>query len=127
MSTDTNKTPPSELVFTPEFVAERLKAELPNWTYREGWIRREFKTGGWPFTLMVVNAVGYLAEAAFHHPDLNVSYAQVTVKLNTHSAKGITEKDFALAKKIEAAVTWLPEEGSALEGFEKGFKKKWTR
>jgi 4a-hydroxytetrahydrobiopterin dehydratase len=116
-----------EVVFTPEYVTKRLAAELPSWTFRDGWIRREYKTGGWPFTLMVVNAVGYLAEAAWHHPDLNVSWGQVTVKLNTHSAKGITEKDFALAKKIEAAVTWQPAEGEALEGFEKGFKKKWNR
>jgi 4a-hydroxytetrahydrobiopterin dehydratase len=76
---------------------------------------------------MVVNAVGYLAEAAFHHPDLLVSWGEVTVKLNTHSAGGITDKDFALAKKIEEAVLWLPPEGGPLDGFEKGFKKKWTR
>jgi len=116
-----------DVVMTPEQVIARLELELPTWIYREGWIRREYKTGGWPFTLMTVNAIGYLAEAAFHHPDLNVSWAQVTVKLNTHSAKGITEKDFELAKKIEESVTWQPAEGGALEGFEKGFKKKWTR
>ena len=45
----------------------------------------------------------------------------------THSAKGITDKDFELAKKIEETVTWLPPEGGALDGFERGFKKKWTR
>jgi 4a-hydroxytetrahydrobiopterin dehydratase len=66
---------------------------------------------------MVVNAVGHLAEAAWHHPDLTVSYAFVTVKLVTHSAKGITEKDFALAKKIEEFMQWQPgKEGGALEG-----------
>lgn len=67
---------------------------------------------------MVVNTVGHLAEAAWHHPDLTVSYAFVIVKLTTHSAKGITEKDFALARKIEDVVQWKPAETSAgiLEG-----------
>jgi 4a-hydroxytetrahydrobiopterin dehydratase len=55
---------------------------------------------------MVVNTVGHLAEIAWHHPDLSVSYAFVIVKLITHSAKGITEKDFSLAKKIEDVVFW---------------------
>lgn len=108
-------------------VRRRLQAELPAWELRDGWIRRKYKTGGWPHTLMLVNAVGYLAEASWHHPDLSVSWAEVHVKLMTHSAKGITEKDFALAKRIEECVTWLPGDGAALEGFEKGMGKKWTR
>lgn len=98
-------------------VRQRLAAELPHWHYEDGWIRRKYKTGGWKGTLMVVNTVGHLAEAAWHHPDLTVSYAFVTVKLVTHSAKGVTEKDFALAKKIEEVVQWQPgREGGALEG-----------
>lgn len=108
-------------------VKQRIEAELPQWELREGWIRRKYKTIGWPHTLMLVNAIGYLAEAAFHHPDLAVSWAEVNVKLQTHASKGVTERDLALAKKIEESVTWLPEKGGALEGFEEGFKKKWTR
>jgi 4a-hydroxytetrahydrobiopterin dehydratase len=117
----------SEKTYSEDQILARLASELPAWEYHEGWLRRHYKTAGWPHTLMLVNAVGYIAEAAFHHPDLSVSYAMVNVKLMTHSAKGITDKDFELAKKIESAVTWLPEAGSALEGFEKGFGKKWTR
>ena len=99
-------------------IQARLQAELPAWTFEDGWIRRKYKTSGWKATLMVVNTVGHLAEAAWHHPDLTVSYAFVTVKLVTHSAKGITDKDFALARKIEEVVMWQPgrEEGAALEG-----------
>lgn len=107
-------------------IAEKLAA-LPNWEFRDGVIRRKFKTGGWPHTLMLVNAIGYIAEAAFHHPDLSVSWAEVHVKLSTHSAKGITDNDFELAKRIEDHVTWLPGEGQSLGGFEKGMKKNWTR
>ena len=88
-------------VYTPEEITERLAAELPAWYYEDGWIRRKYKTSGWKGTLMVVNTVGHLAEAAWHHPDLTVSYAFVVVKLMNHAAKGVTEKDFALAKKIE--------------------------
>ncbi|MFM9916519.1 MAG: 4a-hydroxytetrahydrobiopterin dehydratase [Rhizobacter sp.] len=105
-------------VFTPEEVTARLQQELPTWTYEDGWIRRKYKTSGWKGTLMVVNTVGHLAEAAWHHPDLAVSYAFVIVKLVNHAAKGITEKDFQLAKKIEEVILWQPgrEEGSELEG-----------
>ena len=105
-------------VYAVEEIEARLKDELPNWYYEEGWIRRKYKTSGWKATLMVVNTVGHLAEAAWHHPDLTVSYAFVTVKLNNHAAKGITDKDFALARKIEEVVMWQPgaQEGSALEG-----------
>ncbi|GAP33652.1 4a-hydroxytetrahydrobiopterin dehydratase [Piscinibacter sakaiensis] len=105
-------------VYTPAEVAERLAAELPHWTYEDGWIRRKYKTSGWKATLMVVNTVGHLAEAAWHHPDLNVSYAFVVVKLMNHAAKGITDKDFALARKIEEVVQWQParEEAAVLDG-----------
>ncbi len=57
---------------------------------------------------MLVNAIGYVAEAAYHHPDLTVTWAKVWVKLQTHSAGGITDKDFELARKIEDIVLWRP-------------------
>ena len=104
--------------YTTEEIEARLKDELPNWVYEDGWIRRKYKTSGWKGTLMVVNTVGHLAEAAFHHPDLTVSYAFVIVKLVNHEAKGVTDKDFQLARKIEEVIMWQPgkEEGSALTG-----------
>ena len=74
-------------VYTQDEVQARLAAELPKWTFEDGWIRRKYKTSGWKSTLMVVNTVGHLSEAAWHHPDLNVSYAFVTVKLVNHAAK----------------------------------------
>jgi 4a-hydroxytetrahydrobiopterin dehydratase len=107
-----------EETYSEEEIKARLEAELPHWYYEDGWIRRKYKTAGWKGTLMVVNTVGHLAEAAFHHPDLTVSYAFVIVKLMNHAAKGVTNKDFELAKKIEEVILWQPgkEEGSALEG-----------
>jgi 4a-hydroxytetrahydrobiopterin dehydratase len=105
-------------VYADDEIAARLAAELPQWTYEGGWIRRKYKTGGWKGTLMVVNTVGHLAEAAWHHPDLAVSYAFVIVKLVNHAAKGVTDKDFELARTIEEVVMWQPGkvEDSALEG-----------
>ena len=72
-------------------ISERLK-ELPGWYYEDGWIRRVYKTDGWPTTLMLVNAIGYLAEAAYHHPDLSVTWGRVIVKLQNHAAGGITRQ-----------------------------------
>ena len=108
---------PDEVYSVTEIEA-RLKEELPTWKYSGGWICRKYETSGWKGTLMVVNTVGHLAEVAWHHPDLTVSYAFVNVKLQNHAAKGITERDFALAAKIEDVVMWQPGavEGSALEG-----------
>ncbi|MFA5982494.1 MAG: 4a-hydroxytetrahydrobiopterin dehydratase [Methylococcaceae bacterium] len=108
----------SDQVYTDAEVEQRLKEELPHWYLEDGWIRRKYKTSGWKATLMVVNTVGHLAEAAFHHPDLSVSYAFVIVKLVNHAAKGITNKDFALAQKIEQVIMWEPgkEDGGALTG-----------
>ena len=104
--------------FSEEEIVARLEDELPKWTYENGWIRRKYKTSGWKGTLMVVNTVGHLAEAGFHHPDLAVSYAFVTVKLMNHAAKGITDKDFELAKKMEEVIMWQPglDDESDLEG-----------
>tara|TARA_X000000368_G_C22992680_1_gene695078 strand:- start:110 stop:484 length:375 start_codon:yes stop_codon:yes gene_type:complete len=94
-----------------------LEKELVNWNYDGKWIRRTFKTHSWKGTLMLVNAIGHLAELAWHHPDLVVSYAFVEVKLMNHSKKGITQLDVDLAKKIDEFLLWNPkDENSALDG-----------
>ena len=90
-----------EKTFTDLEITERLKKDLQYWSYESGWIRRKYKTSGWKSTLMVVNTIGHLAEAAWHHPDLTVSYAFVIVKLQNHAAKGITEKDFHLRQSLK--------------------------
>ena len=100
-----------------EEVKEWLAKNLPHWRLEDGWIRRTYKTTGWKGTLMVINTVGHLSEAAWHHPDITASYAWVEVRLQNHAAKGITDKDFELAKKIEDVVHWQPARaGGALEG-----------
>ena len=65
-------------------------------------------------TLMVINAIGHLAEVAWHHPDLVVSYAFVEVKLDT-CHQGISQLDFDLAKKIDDFIFGIKRDNSPLE------------
>ena len=106
-----------------EIHAKLAEHGLTAWYLEDGWLRRKFTTDGWTTTLLLVNAIGYLAEAADHHPDLAVTWGKVWVKLKTHSAGGITDKDFALAKKIEEVTLWRPPAGGPLEGNPNKFVK----
>jgi 4a-hydroxytetrahydrobiopterin dehydratase len=99
-----------------EIPAKLAEHGLTAWYLEDGWLRRKFNTDGWRSTLMLVNAVGYLCEAAWHHADLSVTWGKVWVKLKTHSAGGITDRDFELARKIEDVLLWRPRPGQALEG-----------
>lgn len=109
-----------EKVYTEADIAARLP-DLPGWDFREGWLRRTYKTPGWSHTMMLANTIAFLAEAAYHHPDLSLGYAQVTVKLQTHRVRGITDHDFELARRIDEVVLWKPPPGTALTGY----PKKW--
>ena len=113
--------PTKERTYNETEIADRLN-DLPGWYFEDGLIRRVYKTDGWPTTLMLVNAVGYLAEAAYHHPDLSVTWGRITVKLQNHAVGGIIDKDFELAWKIEEHVLWRSQ-GGALEGT----LNKWVR
>ena len=100
--------------YEPDEVEAKLKeAGLDDWYLEGDWIRRKFNTDGWPTTLMVVNAVGFVCEAAYHHADLSVTWGKLWVKLRNHAAGGITDKDFAVARKIEDTVLWRRRRGSA--------------
>jgi 4a-hydroxytetrahydrobiopterin dehydratase len=102
-------------------IAERLKA-LPGWRLESGAVVRDYTTDGWPTTLMLVNAIGFVAEAADHHPDLAVSWGKVQVKLWTHSAGGVTASDMELARVIEQTALWRPQAGTSdLRGTTKKF------
>ena len=108
---------PKEQIYVGADIDTKIQEHhLDGWYLEDGWLRRKYNTDGWPTTLMLVNAIGFLAEAAYHHPDLAVTWGKVWVKLKTHSAGGITDKDFALAKKIEEVALWRPPAGGPLEG-----------
>jgi len=106
-----------EKTYTDAEIAARVQEPgMTGWYLEDGWLRRKYNTDGWPQTLMAVNAIGYLCEAANHHADLAVTYAKLWVKLQTHSAGGITDKDFELARKIEEVVLWRPNGGALGSG-----------
>jgi 4a-hydroxytetrahydrobiopterin dehydratase len=84
---------------TPEQAATEL-AQTPDWLVNDGQLTRTVKRKDFKDALIFVNAVGFLAERANHHPDIEISWNAVTLTLSTHSEGGLTGKDFALARQI---------------------------
>jgi 4a-hydroxytetrahydrobiopterin dehydratase len=82
-------------------IQERL-ARVPGWERRGQEIRRTWTFAGFGGSMAFVNRVAVLAEAADHHPDIDVRYSKVTLVLTTHDAGGLTAGDFALAETIGA-------------------------
>jgi 4a-hydroxytetrahydrobiopterin dehydratase len=80
-------------------IGERM-ASLQGWTREGDAIRAVSKRGSFGAAMLYAGAVAYLAEAANHHPDLLIQWDTVTLTLSTHSAGGLTDKDFALAAQI---------------------------
>ena len=115
--------PQEDARLTDQEIARQLQS-LSGWRHAGGVLKRAYKTDGWPTTLMLVNAIGFFAEAADHHPDLEVHWGNVVVRLNTHSAGGVTAKDLELAGLIEQTALWRPGAGSA---FAAGTKKKFVQ
>lgn len=76
-------------------------ATVPDWKKKASAITRRFEFKGFPAAIKFVNAVARLAEKADHHPDIDVRWNKVTLTLTTHHLGGLTEKDFALAKKCD--------------------------
>jgi len=77
-------------------------SNLSEWEARDGIIQRTDTLPSFAHALLWIGAVGQLAEAAGHHPDIRLfGYNKVTIQLTTHSANGLTEKDFALARQID--------------------------
>ena len=83
-------------------VAGRLRS-LRGWTRSGDAIIRTYTFADFKTAMFFVNGVAALAEGAEHHPDITVRYKVVTLSLWTHSAGGITAKDFELARTIDEA------------------------
>lgn len=79
-------------------IKERL-AVLPNWQIEDGELVRTFAFRDFVEALQFVNRVGQAAEAAGHHPDIDIRYNRVRLALVTHDAGGLTERDFQLAEQ----------------------------
>jgi len=90
---------------TPALAAAECTAyldRLPGWAIVEGRLRRDYRLPDFARALALVNAIGALAEAEDHHPDIALGWGRVGVELWTHSVGGLSENDFILAAKIEA-------------------------
>ena len=90
----------SELLSQAEI--EQALAGLSGWEQAGSQINRTFVLPSFPAALVFASAVGHLAERADHHPDILIRYRKVTLTLSTHSAGGLTRKDFDLAAQIDA-------------------------
>ena len=77
-------------------------AALPDWARDGDEIVKTFECASFPAAIAFVVQIGFLAEKADHHPDLDVRWRKVKVALSTHSAGGLTNRDFDLAAEIEA-------------------------
>ena len=86
-----------------EEINERL-ARLRGWSKGDNCIEKRYQFKNFLRAMLFVNAIAYLAEFVGHHPDIYVHYNEVTLRNWTHVAGGITERDFALAEKIDALI-----------------------
>ena len=77
---------------------------LPGWARVGDEIVREYELASFRAVIAAVGAIADAAEAANHHPDLDIRYRRLRVALTTHDQGGITGKDLALAAEIDAAV-----------------------
>ena len=89
-----------------KLTATQIKTSLrsaPNWKKKGSAIARTCEFKDFVAAMRFVNAVAVLAEKAGHHPDIDIRWNKVTLALTTHDQGGLTEKDFALAKKFDTA------------------------
>jgi 4a-hydroxytetrahydrobiopterin dehydratase len=85
-----------------ELEIRELLRDLPEWGVEGETLTRTYKLPSFSHAVLLLSAIGQLAESAGHHPDLFLhGYKYLTVNLTTHSAGELTEKDFQLAEQIE--------------------------
>jgi 4a-hydroxytetrahydrobiopterin dehydratase len=85
---------------SPEAIATAL-AETPDWKLDGDAIVRTFTLGNFVESVEFVNRITELAEDANHHPDIDIRWNKVSLRLTTHSKGGLTQNDFDLAAQID--------------------------
>jgi 4a-hydroxytetrahydrobiopterin dehydratase len=86
---------------SPDAARARLQ-QVPGWELEGNAIRRQFTFKDFTEAVSFVVRLGFAAEAVDHHPDILINYKRVTLTYSTHSAGGLTEKDFAGAEQASA-------------------------
>ncbi|RJQ83651.1 4a-hydroxytetrahydrobiopterin dehydratase [Amycolatopsis panacis] len=82
--------------------ADEAVRTLSGWHREAETIVRTVELPSFPAAIEVVDRVAELAEAADHHPDIDIRWRTLTFRLSTHYLGGLTERDFALARQIDA-------------------------
>jgi 4a-hydroxytetrahydrobiopterin dehydratase len=82
-------------------IQQRLKGML-GWSHAGKSLHKRFTFKSFMAAIGFINRIAEAAERASHHPDIAVNYNLVTLALSTHSEGGVTEKDFQLAKEVDA-------------------------
>lgn len=85
---------------SPEQIAHQLST-IPGWSVEAGELVRRFQFSSFRAALGFVNLIAEAAEAACHHPDIDIRYNRVRLALVTHDEGGLTGKDFALAAQAD--------------------------
>jgi 4a-hydroxytetrahydrobiopterin dehydratase len=75
--------------------------QVTGWKQDGDTIQKTYKLPSFPAAVAFVTHIAFLAEAAAHHPDIDIRYNKVMISLSTHDVGGISEKDFALAADID--------------------------
>lgn len=90
----------SPVLLSDDEIAKAL-TDLPEWTRTGDSISRTVEADSFPAGIELVRRVASAAEAANHHPDIDIRWRRVTFTLSTHSAGGLTRLDMALAREID--------------------------
>ena len=85
-----------------ESEVHRRVAERPGWTIENGKLTKTFQFKSFMQGIAFVNQVAAVAEEMDHHPDIAIRFGLITIALTTHEARGITERDFAQAARLDA-------------------------
>ena len=85
-----------------DITIQRELSGIPGWSRRGDGLTRTYQFRNFTAAMEFVNRVADAAEAADHHPDIDIRYSKVTLVLSTHSAGGITQKDLDLAKAVDS-------------------------
>ncbi|MGI8509853.1 MAG: 4a-hydroxytetrahydrobiopterin dehydratase [Gemmatimonadaceae bacterium] len=88
-----------------DIAIQRGLGSLPGWSRKGDMLSKTFQFDSFPDAIGFVDRVAEAAEAAQHHPDIDIRYTKISCMLTTHDAGGVTQKDLNMANEIEFAAT----------------------
>lgn len=101
-------TPPEIPTLSGDEIRRRLASDLPGWSHDGGWLRRDVPIRSRPRALLLAGRIAFLAEAARHHPDMDIASGLLRIRVRHHWAGGVTESDFRLARAVEDVLAEFP-------------------